>query len=148
MKNKFLLPSLFYKIGGLLFILGSTLGILYLQNVRLSFFSTNGGAVQGIEQLFLRTSFQGDVALTLIIVGLYFLGFSRRAIEDEYIDFIRHQSLLISVLIQSFALIVASWLIGGITFFTVMMFNLFSLLAVYNLIFHLCIFRNQRQSSK
>lgn len=146
MKNIFLLPQKSVWVGWVLVGLGLVTGIMYLQDSYLSIFN----APQPPEgaSFFERTTYQWSFALTCLIAGLYILGFSRKKIEDEFIEFTRYQSLIVSILIQSVALVVCSWLIGGIAFITVMMYNLIALLFVYNIVFVLLYFRNQRRVSE
>ncbi|MBR9861230.1 hypothetical protein GYB22_10890 [bacterium] len=134
MKNRFLLPRKFLPIGIILTAIGAALGIAYLNEWILPFFEINI-ETQGFDALFKRTNYQGDVAITCLLIGLYILGFTKRKEEDEFIDHLRYQSLLVTLLVQNLVLLITTWIIGGSDYFLVMTLNLFSFLILFNIIF-------------
>lgn len=145
MKSRFLIPRVFTGIGLLLIVLGIILGITYLNGDILSFLKKNNTPASTITALFERDNYQGDLALTFLIIGLFMTGFSKLKLEDEFTDYLRYQSLLLTVIIQSTTLILSSWIIGGITFISVSNINLFGFLFVYNIIFRVVFYINQQK---
>ena len=149
MKNIFLLPHYFLKAGIIAVLIGAALGLTHLLDMNLSIFNANvDSAADGFSRLLGRTTYQGVLGLTIFLMGLYFVGFSKRKIDDEFLDFIRYQSLILSLIIQTLVLIVSSWFVEGLAYVNVMFINLFSFLLIYNLTFFIMMTINRLKSAK
>lgn len=85
-----------------------------------------------------------ELALTGIIIGLLLLAFSREKVEDEYIGKIRLESLQWAVLINYILLIIATWLIHGLGYIDVMMYNMLTVLIIFLIRFHYILRKNQQ----
>jgi hypothetical protein len=84
-----------------------------------------------------------DEILTFVIVisGLV-NSFSRERVEDELISRIRMESLTLSLYINYGILLLATLLLFELTYFYVMVFNLFTVLLLFNLIFRYRLYRH------
>ena len=144
----YLFPNNYKRISGWIFLLSVLFGIYYLffsemDTLGSEFLTISVPALWHDELLSSSDGFWiennlFDEILTLIIIisGLLY-GFSKEKIEDEYIASMRNRSLAISVYINYTVLIVATLTIYGLPFLQVMMFQLFSILVLFNLIFTL-----------
>jgi hypothetical protein len=139
MKNKFLLDTKWQKYAVLALLTGIGLGIAYLNNSIIPILQKNKQA-SGLGALLERSNYQGDLALTLMLIGLFIIGFTKHIQEDEYIDFLRYQALLKTTLFQTATIIIGTWLFGGINFLNIMLLNLFSFLVLYILIFRISLY--------
>ena len=163
MKTKFLFPSFFRYIGFLLAAPGFALGyfVMYTQ------YSIEGFGFQLRQQ---RTLFQGtyenftnELALTLVIVGLLFIAFSKIKKEDELTGKIRLNALYWAVLANFMWYAVFILLAFGNNFFKLalitslvdtlgenerfMAYNLFAPLLIFILRFYYLLYKNQNDYS-
>lgn len=141
MKSYLLLPQRFRWFGVLLFIPSLVLGILWRFNeLQLSFLTlsiapkrlfSDDGFLQNE-----KINLTDEVAITGIIVGLLFIAFARQPREDEFIHQTRLESWQWSVLINYGLLLLATWLIHGMSFIDVMMYNMLTVLIIFILRFY------------
>ncbi|TKS57051.1 hypothetical protein [Mesohalobacter halotolerans] len=96
------------------------------------FFVQNNGFFKWMEQ-----NIFDDICGVFIIIGGVLLGFSREKIEDEFIMQLRLSSLALAVYVNYGILLLAFLLIHGLDFFTVMIYNMFTLLLIFILIFQI-----------
>ncbi len=134
-----LFPTRFKKIGWMIFVPASILGIFSLfsgyepaalvLNVP-SFF---------IDELFKTSKFFGFVENNifneligiLIIVGGLFVAFSRETDEDEFISKLRLDSLVWATYVNYGVLVISFLLVHDIAFYYVMLFNMFTILLFF-----------------
>jgi hypothetical protein len=57
-----------------------------------------------------------SIAMVLLTIGLLFIGFSKEKVEDEFVQYLRAQSLIWATYITAALFIVATLLIYGITY--------------------------------
>ena len=57
-----------------------------------------------------------SLAMPLLIIGLLFIGFSKEKVEDEFVHYLRAQSLIWSTYVTSALFIIATLLIYGIAY--------------------------------
>lgn len=139
MKNKFLFDTKWQKYAVLTLLTGIGLGIAYLNNSIIPILQKNKQA-SDLGTLLERSNYQGDLALTLMLIGLFIIGFTKHKQEDEYIDFLRYQALLKTAFFQTATIIIGTWLFGGINFLNIMLLNLFSFLVLFILIFRISLY--------
>jgi hypothetical protein len=82
---------------------------------------------------------------SLIIVGGLLLGFSKEKKEDEFIAKLRLQSLLWAVLVNYTLLLLTFVLVYGMAFFTVMVYNMFTVLLLFIARFNYILYRNTKK---
>ena len=73
-----------------------------------------------------------SIAMPLLIVGMVFIGFSKEKVEDEFVQYLRSQSLIWSTYVTAALFILATLLIYGINYLYVpyLVFFVFLLLFV------------------
>lgn len=143
MKSKLLLPHGYGKWGVILFVPTFILGIFFLATgFELAFLSFNVPAIVSHEFLedlefftFVENNIADEIISIILIVSLIFIGFSRDKDEDEMIMQIRLKSLSLSLFINYSVLLLSLLFVYGLSFYWVMIFNLFSILLLYCLIY-------------
>lgn len=93
-------------------------------------------------------NFTNEIALTLTVVGLLILAYTREKIEDERVRLIRLEAFQWSVLISFLLVLAGNWLLYSTDFYVFMVFNLFTPLVVFVLRFHYVLYKEARQTSK
>jgi len=94
------------------------------------FFVQNNGFFIWMEQNILD-----DICGIFIIIGGVMVSFSKEKIEDEFITQLRLSSLALAVYVNYGILLLAFLFIHGFDFFTVMVYNMFTLLLIFITIF-------------
>ena len=133
MKERWLLPSGFKKIGWAIFV--PTL----LMGIGICFFSTDFG-------LPVPEAVYNNIAIIGSVVGGLFIGFSREKCEDEMIQRIRLDSLLVAMWINYLALIAVSLLCYDLTYLTVLSCGMVTPLVIFLVVYHLSLYRLKRAS--
>ncbi len=93
-------------------------------------------------------NFTNEIALTLTVVGLLILAYTREKVEDERVRLIRLEAFQWSVLISFLLVLTGNWLLYSTDFYMFMVFNLFTPLVIFVLRFHYVLYREARQTSK
>lgn len=141
MKSKLLLPNRYKKIGIILFIPALVLGILVrFFEFTFSWLTWHGPDKKGIFEVI---NFTDELALTGLVAGLLFIAFAREKNEDEFIAHTRLESLKWAVLINYILLIIATWLVHGMPYIDVMMYNILTVLIIFIVRFHYMLSRNK-----
>jgi len=83
---------------------------------------------------------ESDIVLTLtgvlLVAGGLMAGFSRMKEEDEFIGHLRYESLVVAMYANCALLVLSLVLVWGLDFLYVMMYNMFSTLAVFLVCFY------------
>jgi hypothetical protein len=139
------------KISGVIFYLSIPIGLFLLWNDRIhDVFVVNVFSIFSYEWIGSeRTGFGwienglGDEIFTLlIIVSGLINSFSKEKIEDELISRIRLESLSLSVFISFGLIIISTFLVFNINYMYVLVFNLFLIILLFNLIFKFRLFKH------
>ncbi|MEJ5261365.1 MAG: hypothetical protein WHT45_01695 [Ignavibacterium sp.] len=88
-----------------------------------------------------------EIVSLLLLFGLLLLNFSKEVVENDKVDSIRLFSLASSVLLNSVILIFSVLFIYGFAFVNVLMFNMFSQLLIYQIIFRIIFIKNKKTLS-
>lgn len=136
MTSNFLFANQFKKLGWLLFLPGLLLGILYLiyqSNLPLfkaTVFAIAGTELFGNQQYFtlIENNILDELATVLLITGSLFIAFSKEKHEDELIAKIRLDSLLWATYINYAILLLTIVFVYDLSFFWVIVLNMFTLL--------------------
>lgn len=140
MKNSYLFPYCFKKIGWIMFSL-FLIFIFYIEKVGawnmhvFALVDDNNYFTWGSHDISDEFAFLG------ITLSLLFISFAREKEEDEYISRLRCESLVWAVIVNYVVLIVATWLIYGIPYLQLMMYNLFTLLFLFIFKFYLALYK-------
>ncbi len=135
MESKLLLPSRYKRIGFILLIPSLALGVLVrFFDFQFAFLTLHfGKTLIHSNNLNLTDSINltDELALTGIITALLFIAFAREKTEDEYIAHTRLESLKWAVLINYMLLLAATWLVHGVAYIDVMMYNMLTVLIIF-----------------
>lgn len=147
MKTKYLFPAKYRSIGWLVFIPVTVLGLFSiildwepaLFDVKVFGFFID--EVFGVEKLagFTENNILNEILGILIILSGLLVAFSRERDEDELITKIRLESLVWATYWNYGILIVAFLLLYDLTFFWVMVFNMFTILYLFIIRFTLAV---------
>lgn len=157
MKTKFLFPNRFKRIGWMLLVPTTILGILVIFNdFELKFLDLNvfaiysgGGFFSGspdIMEIF-KDNLTNEISGILFIIGAIFVAFSKEKHEDEFIGKTRLESLVWATYINYAILIFCFLFIYGEGFLKVMILNMFSILIFFIIRFNYILYKTSKSLS-
>ncbi len=76
-----------------------------------------------------------EIFIAIVIISGIINSFSKEQVEDELINKLRVESLTLSLYINYGVILIANFLIYELTFIYVLVFNLFTILLFFNLLF-------------
>ncbi len=152
METKLLFPSRFKKIGWLLLIPFTLLGIMklfYSDSFEFDFLDyDSGNPVKGFfnkggDTLFNLSSnnFTDEIISIGLILGLIFTAFSKEKIEDEWTAKLRLDSLMWGVYVNTILLLLSVVFLYGELFWQVMILNLFTTLIFFIIRFNFILWK-------
>lgn len=152
MKSRFLVSNKYKPLGWFIFIIGFTLGIILMFNdFKYPNLEMNIFPLIGDKDIFSNPPFEwnknnisDEIASILIIVGGILVSFSKTKDEDEYISTIRMESLIWATYVNYIVLILAIVFVFDLSFFNVLIYNMFTVLLFFMLRFHYVLFRAKR----
>lgn len=154
MKPKLLFPNKFRYLGYILAVPGFILGYFVLfHEYRIPDFAVKMRAKNYIDRS-MYENFTNELALTLVIVGLLFIAFSKLKREDELTSRIRLNTLYWAVLINYFLygmytllniFILRKALWDELSLFTFSVYNLFTPLLLFIALFYYLLYRKQNE---
>lgn len=150
MKTKWLFPHRFRFIGWLIFVPSAVLGLanmyvdfklgwLVATVLNSSITIDVGTSVANLDEV---QNLTDEFAAIGIIIGLLLIAFSREKVEDEMIGQLRLEALQWSVYANYIVLAIAIIAVYDTAFFSVMIYNMFTVLIVFILRFRWLIHRN------
>jgi hypothetical protein len=144
MENSLLIPGKYKVIGWIIFILFACLGMATLYwDYKIP------GLVLPIKEKgglsFADYNLTNELALAGLIIGLMIIVFAREKIEDEYISLIRLKCLQWSVLISFGILFILNFTIYGTSFYTVLIYNMFTVPLIFIAKFNYSLYRLRRE---
>lgn len=141
MRSKLLLPEKYKWIGLALFLPALALGIAtFFFDFQFAFLTIGKKTAGRIFED--QVNLTDEFALTGLIVGMLFMAFARERHEDEYITRVRLESLQWAVILNYVLLILATWLVHGIGYLQVMVYNMLTIPLFFLLRFHFMLRRN------
>ncbi|NLR79370.1 hypothetical protein [Chitinophaga eiseniae] len=138
MKSRYLLPHLYKKIGGILFLL--TFGTWLLGTIMDFNYSWVDYNIATGNQ----GNFADEIIVSGLIISLLMIAFSKEKNEDEYIAAVRRESLQWAIYINYGLLLIGTWTFYNWDYFSVMVYNMFTPLIFFILRFHFVIIKNRR----
>ena len=136
MKTNYLLPHKYKLFGWVLFIIGIIYGLVIAYSgyeyepIQMKVLSIlHEGILDGNDlQLFkiIETGISSELASLAIIFGGLIIGFSKEKVEDEFIYKLRKDSLVWSIIFNYFVLVLTIVFIYDLTFFHVLVYNMFT----------------------
>lgn len=141
MKSNYLLPNKFKPLGWILFIAGILFGLVLIfkgydyEPIKfkvLSLFNKNflGSGSMTFFKI-IDTGIANELVTITIIIGGLIIGFSKEKVEDEFIYKLRKDSLVWAFIINYIVLLIATLFIFDLTFFNVLVFNMFTPLIIF-----------------
>ena len=152
MKKQFLLPNKFKKIGWCVLI-PSLVAIIFLHITHFSLdwlkiktFAIVSGGFPGKMNFFkiVNVEFAFTLICILMIIGGLLVAFSKEKNEDEYIEKLRLSSFQWSVIVNYILLLFCVIFIYGVSFFTIMVYNMFTILILFIIRFNFLLYRNNK----
>ena len=138
MKTNYLLPNKYKIFGWILFILGLIAGIFiyaseyesdFLDATVLSFYNDDAIFSSQKDKGFFKiieNNIIDELAALAIIIGGLLVGFTKEKVEDEFIYKLRKDSLVWAIIFNYIILIIAIIFVYSMTFFDVLVFNMFT----------------------
>lgn len=153
MTPKLLLPNKYKKIGWVILIPSTVLGLvlcfrdfgadwLHLKTLVLANDATFD---KKIYFTFTDVNFTNTLIGSAFIIGALLVSFSKEKDEDEYISELRLSSLLWAVLISYLLLLIAFLFVFGTPFLNVMVYNMFTLLIIFIARFNYLMYKNSKK---
>ncbi|MES2331513.1 MAG: hypothetical protein V4539_18050 [Bacteroidota bacterium] len=148
MKKLPLLPHAFQKLGFILFLPFLALGIASIgwdfEFPWLSYKVAHTFNQHIID--FDTQNLTDEIAAVGNIITMMLIAFSKEKTEDEAIQFFRLASLQWAVIVNYIVLIICILAIYGAGFLTVMMYNMFTILIIFNIRFRFVLFMHNKAS--
>jgi hypothetical protein len=152
MKTRFLFPYSFKRIGWIMLIPSSILGlIVYFMNYQFPFLDVKVFAIADSFPFSSNANFSitannitDELLGIFIIIGALFAACSKEKIEDEFIAQTRLESLLWATYINYSLLLFAMIFLYGMEFYTVLIFNMFTHLLIFLLRFNYILYKNNK----
>lgn len=146
MKKLPLLPHVCQKIGLIGIFPFLALGIAYLGwEYTAPWLSYHSSSTHGLD-FSSNSNFTDEVAAVGTIISLMLIAFSKEKIEDEAIQFFRLASLQWAVIVNYVVLIICILSLYGEFFFSVMTYNMFTILIIFIIRFRYVLFQHNKAS--
>ena len=147
MEPRFLFPHRFKLIGWIIAIPSIILGLFILiDDLRFDFLTVKLPFKYFFADEFLSShetgnefslfNFTDEIATIGSIVGLLLIAFSKVKYEDEYVSKLRLESLQWAVYVNFFLLIVSTILIHGMSYYIIIVYNMFTPLIIFIIRFY------------
>jgi hypothetical protein len=148
----YLFDNKYKKISGLVFYLTSIIGLYLLITGKIfDLFTLNVYSLfsESISDLtygggWIENGLGDEIFTTIIIISGLINSFSKEKIEDELISKIRLESLTMSLFISYSLVIISTFLIYNLSYMYVLVFNLFIILLLFNLIFRYRLYQHYK----
>lgn len=133
MKNRFLFPHHYRRLGWFIFIPSLILGLACMYgDFSFDFLDLNLKFGKQGNMLNSGTlNFTDELASIGLIISLLFIAFSKEKIEDERIAHLRLESLQFAVYLNYAILSLQILLVHNTAFFDIMVYNMFSMLLLF-----------------
>ena len=155
MSSKLLLPNRYKKLGWLILIPSTILGLILAYNefgldwlwARVFAIANDGKDGNYMYLSFRNTNITNTVVGSFFIIGAMLVSFSKEKNEDEFIAEIRLSSLLWAVWVSYILLLIAFLLVYGTPFLDVMVYNMFTVLIIFIVRFNYILYKNSKTVS-
>lgn len=148
----YLFDNKYKKISGLVFYLTSIIGFyLLITDIIFNLFTLNVYSLfsESFSDLtygggWIENGLGDEIFTTIIIISGLINSFCKEKIEDELISKIRLESLTMSLFISYGLVIISTFLIYNLYYMYVLVFNLFIILILFNLIFSYRLYKHYK----
>lgn len=155
MKSELLLPNRFKTIGWFILIPAAIAGIILIAtDFEVEWLTMKVFAIfndeflnEGQNLSFFTTNVTSTMVGILFIASALMVGFSREKREDEFISNLRLSSLLWSVWVNYALLLLAFLFVWGMSFLSVMVYNMFTVLIIFIIRFNYILYRSSKPAA-
>ena len=155
MKSKLLLPNRYKKLGWIILIPATIIGLVLAYNEfgcawiwgKVFAIASEGTEFHYKYFTVTYTNITNTVIGSLFIIGALLVSFSKEKYEDEFIAGLRLSSLLWAVCVSYILLLVAFLLVYGTPFMDVMVYNMFTVLIIFITRFNYLMYKNSKTVS-
>ena len=148
----YLFDNKYKKISGLVFYLTTIIGLyLLITDKILDLFTLNVYSLfsESFSDLtygggWIENGLGDEIFTTIIIISGLINSFCKEKIEDELISKIRLESLTISLFISYGLVMLSTFLIYNLSYMYVLVFNLFIILILFNLVFRYRLYKHYK----
>ena len=148
----YLFDNKYKKISGLVFYLTTIIGLyLLITDKILDLFTLNVYSLfsESFSDLtygggWIENGLGDEIFTTIIIISGLINSFCKEKIEDELISKIRLESLTISLFVSYGLVMLSTFLIYNLSYMYVLVFNLFIILILFNLIFRYILYKHYK----
>ncbi len=148
----YLFDNKYKKISGLVFYLTTIIGLyLLITDKILDLFTLNVYSLfsESFSDLtygggWIENGLGDEIFTTIIIISGLINSFCKEKIEDELISKIRLESLTISLFVSYGLVMLSTFLIYNLSYMYVLVFNLFIILILFNLIFRYRLYKHYK----
>ena len=153
MKSRLLFSHKYKPLGWVLFLAGLIFGVFLMINdfdyfnLEIKVFPLIGESGVFSVNRSLEWSINNisdELAAIFIIIGGILVSFSKTKDEDEYIGKIRMESLIWATYVNYGILILAILFVFDMSFFSVLIYNMFTVLLFFMLRFHYVLYKSKR----
>jgi hypothetical protein len=156
MTQSLLLPHRFKKIGWLLLIPATILGIYLISQgfsanlIHTKVFSFFNSPILSLSKhsyapfSIIYVDVTNTIAGVLFLTASVFVGFSKEKKEDEFIEKLRLSSLLWAVWVSNILLLIGFLFFYELSFFYIMIFNMFTVQIIFIARFNYILFQNRK----
>ncbi|MDA3906915.1 MAG: hypothetical protein PF484_12655 [Bacteroidales bacterium] len=152
MKTNYLLPNQFKKIGWIIFIPVTLLGLLWLifefepESFDIKTIALFNDEFLDSIQFFaiIENNIVDELLGILIIISGIFIAFSKEKTEDEFISKIRLESLVWATYLNYAILILAFVFIYSLSFFWVLVINMFTVLIFFIIRYNWVLYKSRK----
>ena len=133
------LPYTFRLLGWALIFTGCFFAVLYFWfgfSLQIPAFAIYSSFLQTKILTVIHTNFADELILLLLIIGLLFLMFSKDRFENQQLNEFRVKALIRAIFANYLLLLFSIIFIFGSGFMSVLIFNLFSILIIYQIFFY------------
>jgi len=156
MKSRFLFSHKFKALGWVLFSIGVIIGLItwiseydFDEHFEINVFALVDEGFMNSESYFkvVKNGVVDELISVLIIIGGILVGFSKAKEEDEFISRIRMESLIWATYVNYTVLLFSIVLVYGISFFNILVYNMFTTLIFFILRFHYVLYKSKKNMS-
>ncbi len=151
MKATMLLPNRFKKLGWIILVPATIAGlILSVNEYEISWLNVKVFAIlnnnfgESSSFSFIDDNITNELVGLLFIVGAVLVAFTKEKKEDEFIASLRLNSLLWAVFVNYALLFMAFLFVYGISFYSVMVYNMFTVLIIFIIRFNYILYKNSK----
>lgn len=150
MKTRFLFPNKYKLIGWIMLVPSTIFGFFIIVTdyslpfLELNVFSLTTQPLCENNSHWFKNNLTDELVTVFFTIGALLAGFSKQKDEDEFISVIRLESLLWATYINYIVLLLSVLLVYDLGFFTVMIFNMFTVLIIFLLRFNFILYKTKK----